>query len=68
MMFPMTYNTANGTCTVTTACNAGNFKFRANSDWNNNLNNFGDNAPADGIPDYNGGNISIPVAGTYTLR
>jgi hypothetical protein len=64
---PMTYNVNAGTWTVTTACNAGNFKFRANGDWSNNLNNFGDNAPADGIPDYNGGNISVPVAGTYTF-
>ena len=64
---PMTFNAATGVWTVTTACVAGNLKFRANADWNNSLNNFGDNAPADGIPDYNGGNIVIPAAGNYTI-
>lgn len=64
---PMTFNASTGTWTVTTNCVAGNFKFRANGDWNNSLNNFGDNAPADGIPDSNGGNISVPSAGSYTF-
>lgn len=64
---PMTFNAASGVWTVTTACVAGNLKFRANGDWKNSLNNFGDNAPADGIPDYNGGNINIPSAGSYTF-
>lgn len=64
---PMTFNASTGVWSVTTACVAGGFKFRANGDWTNSLNNFGDNAPADGIPDYNGGNISIPSAGNYTI-
>lgn len=64
---PMTYNAASGTWSVTTAMVAGEFKFRANGDWTNNLNNFGDNAPADGIPDYNGGNIQVTAAGNYTV-
>jgi starch-binding outer membrane protein SusE/F len=64
---PMTFNAATGVWAVTTACVAGNFKFRANGDWNNSMNNFGDNAPADGIPDYNGGNIPITAAGNYTI-
>jgi hypothetical protein len=63
---PMTYSTVTGKWSVTTNFNAGGFKFRANSDWGDPKNNFGDNSPADGVPDYNGGNITI-TAGTHTV-
>lgn len=63
----MTYNTTTQVWTVTTNMVAGEFKFRANADWNNSLNNFGDNAPADGVPDYNGSNIAVTAAGNYTV-
>ena len=63
---PMTYNAATGKWTVTTTFVAGEFKFRANSDWSDPKNNFGDNTPADGVPDYNGNNIQV-TAGTHTV-
>lgn len=63
---PMTYNAATGKWTVTTNFVAGEFKFRANSDWSDPKNNFGDNTPADGVPDYNGNNIQV-TAGTHTV-
>lgn len=63
---PMTYNATTGKWSVTTLFVAGEFKFRANSDWNDSKNNFGDNTPADGVPDYNGNNIQV-TAGTHTV-
>jgi starch-binding outer membrane protein SusE/F len=60
---PLTYNAATGTYTVTQNMPAGEFKFRANDDWNL---NFGDNN-ADNVPDYGGNNLNIAVAGNYTI-
>lgn len=61
---PMTFNSADGTWTITTNLTAGEMKFRANNDWGI---NFGDNAPADGKPEYDGNNIPVTVAGNYTI-
>lgn len=59
----MTYN-PNGSWSITTNLTVGEMKFRANNDW---AVNFGDNAPADGKPEYDGGNIPVTVAGNYTI-
>jgi hypothetical protein len=64
---PMTYDAANKIWTVTTACGVGHFKFRANGDWNDGTNNFGDNG-ADLSPDYGGSDIAVPTAGTKTIK
>jgi starch-binding outer membrane protein SusE/F len=63
---PMTFSTANGgTWTITTNLLGGQeLKFRANNDW---ALNFGDDAPRDNKPDYNGGNIPIALDGNYTI-
>ena len=61
---PLSYDASSGTWSVTTACGAGNFKFRANGGWDL---NYGDNSPADGVPDAGGDNIAIAAAGTYTI-
>jgi len=42
----------------------GSFKFDVKADWSI---NFGDNNK-DGVADQSGANISVPVAGTYTVR
>lgn len=60
---PMTYDAVTNTWKVTTAFKAGAFKFRINADWGL---NFGDTG-ADLSLEYNGANISIPAAGTYTV-
>ncbi len=61
---PMTFVPASGTWTITVNLTAGEMKFRANDDWGI---NFGDNAPADNKPDYNGSNIVIAADGNYTI-
>ncbi len=61
---PMTYNATTQVWTATIAMSAGEFKFRANSDWGI---NFGDNTPTDGVPDYGGSNLKITAAGNYTI-
>jgi hypothetical protein len=64
---PMTFNAADGTWTLTVNLVGGagkEMKFRANNDW---AINFGDNAPADNKPDYDGGNIAIAESGNYTI-
>lgn len=64
---PMTFNAADGTWTITVNLVGGagkEMKFRANNDWGINL---GDNAPADGKPEYDGGNIPINDSGNYTI-
>ena len=61
----MTFNAGAGTWTLTTNLLGGNeIKFRANDDWTL---NFGDDAPRDNKPDYNGGNIPIALDGNYTI-
>jgi len=60
----MTFNPANGSWTITANLTVGEMKFRANNDW---AVNFGDNAPADGKPEYDGGNIPVTVDGNYTI-
>ncbi|ALD21206.1 SusE domain-containing protein [Hymenobacter sp. DG25A] len=61
---PMTYDATKGVWTITTALKAGEMKFRTNS-WDADK-NFGDNEP-NGMPDYDGKNIKIETAGTYTI-
>lgn len=61
---PMTFNASNGSWSLTTNLVAGEMKFRANNDW---AINFGDNAPADGKPEYDGNNIPVTDAGNYTI-
>ena len=65
---PLTYDPATNTWRTTVALtqatgNDDGVKFRANSAWDI---NFGD-TKADGLLDYNGDNIKIPAAGTYTV-
>jgi hypothetical protein len=54
-----------GNYSITTNLNAGEIKFRANNDW---VIDFGDNAPANGEPDYGGANIQVASAGNYTIK
>jgi len=60
---PLAFNAATGEWSVTMNMPAGEFKFRANDDWNL---NFGDNN-ADNYPDYGGNNLNITQAGNYTI-
>lgn len=63
---PMTYNTATGTWTITlNLSSTGQFKFRANSDWNDSKHNLG--VDGNGNLAYNAGNISVPATGNYTV-
>ena len=59
----MTYSIANKVWTVTATLTAGGMKFRANNDWGLNL---GDNN-GDKKLQYNGNNITIAAAGSYTI-
>jgi starch-binding outer membrane protein SusE/F len=60
----MTYDAPNGVWTATfTTTAAAEFKFRANADWGL---NYGDNG-ADGGLDEGGSNLSVSVAGNYTV-
>lgn len=61
---PMTFDPSNGSWSITTNLVVGEMKFRANNDWGI---NFGDNAPADGKPEYNGDNIAVTQNGNYTI-
>ena len=63
---PMTYDIANKVWTVTTNFQVGSFKFRANGDWSDGKNNFGDDN-ADLSLDYGGANIAITTAGVHTI-
>jgi hypothetical protein len=60
----MTYDIAQNVYIITANLTVGEMKFRANNDWPI---NFGDNAPADGKPEYGGDNIPITTAGNYTI-
>jgi hypothetical protein len=60
----MTFNPSNGSWSITLDLIGGEMKFRANNDWGI---NFGDNAPADNKPEYDGANIQVPLAGNYTI-
>lgn len=59
----MTFNAATGVWSITRDMPAGEFKFRANSDWGI---NFGDNN-GDFKPEYDGSNLNITAAGNYTI-
>ena len=62
---PMTFNAGTGSWTITTNLVGGQeLKFRANNDW---AINFGDDAPRDNKPEYNGSNIPITADGNYTI-
>ncbi|GAB3290991.1 SusE domain-containing protein [Hymenobacter tenuis] len=59
----MTYDAAKQVWTVTLPLKADELKFRANNDWAINMGDKG----ADGMPDYDGDNIKVGAAGTYTV-
>ena len=59
----LTFNASTGVWSITRDMPAGEFKFRANSDWGI---NFGDNN-GDFRPDYDGSNLNITSAGNYTI-
>lgn len=61
----MTYDVTNQVWTVTTNFVAGKFKFRANADWSDGTNNFGDTG-ADLSLEYGGSDIAI-TAGSHTV-
>jgi hypothetical protein len=62
---PMTYDATKKMWTVTTPLTAGEFKFRANGNWDVSL---GNTSPAGSyLTSNNGGNITSPGAGTYTV-
>lgn len=61
---PMTYDAATGVWTLTTNLSVGGeMKFRANNDW---AINYGDRG-ADGLLDFDGDNIQVEEAGSYTI-
>jgi len=61
---PMTYNLTTKVWEVTTNLTAGEIKFRANNAWTINLGDHGN----DGTLEYDGANIAIAEAGSYTIR
>lgn len=66
---PMTYDATTHMWSVTTTLTAGEMKFRANGEW---AINFGDGKKdnkinPDGLLDYDGDNIAVAEAGTYTI-
>jgi retinol-binding protein 3 len=60
---PMTYDEASKTWKITLDLKAGEFKFRANSNWNINL---GDKK-GDGVLKLNGNNLKVAANGNYTV-
>lgn len=60
---PMTYDETNKTWKITLDLKAGEFKFRANSNWNINL---GD-TKGDGVLKLNGNNLKVDANGNYTV-
>ena len=64
---PMTFDPVTKIWSVTTNCVVGGFKFRANGDWSDGTNNFGDNG-ADLSLEYGGANIAIGTAGMHTIK
>ncbi|WP_019987706.1 SusE domain-containing protein [Rudanella lutea] len=61
---PMTYDAKSGTWKAELSLKQDELKFRANDAWTL---NFGDNG-ADGFLEYDGQNIKVPSAGTYTIE
>jgi hypothetical protein len=64
---PMTYNTATGLWTITTALTAGALKFRANDAWDINYGPTDPNALSGSMTFNNANSITINNAGTYTI-
>ena len=62
---PLTYNCDTNTFDVTRTLNAGDFKFRANSDWTL---NYGSSSSTGGALVVNGSNITVAKSGTYTIK
>jgi hypothetical protein len=60
---PMIYNEASKTWKITIDLKAGEFKFRANSDWSINL---GD-TNGDGVLKLGGNNLKVDTSGNYTV-
>ncbi|MBJ6109579.1 SusE domain-containing protein [Hymenobacter sp. BT523] len=70
---PLVYNCDTRTYDLTRTLNAGEFKFRKNSQWNVNgvATNYGANArnaSGTGTLVLDGPNISVPTTGTYTIK
>jgi len=61
---PLTYNATTKKWEGTVALTAGEFKFRANNAWTINL---GGDPDEDGSMNYDGPNLSVDTAGTYTV-
>lgn len=62
---PMTYDATKKVWTVTTTLKADEFKFRANGNWDVSLGNT--NPAGSYLTSNNGGNLTSPGAGTYTV-
>jgi len=62
---PLTYNCDTRTYDVTRTLNAGEFKFRKNSDWGV---NYGSNSSTGGALVSGGNNIVVATTGTYTIK
>ena len=60
----MEFDAVTGIWSKTIDLQKGEMKFRANDGWDM---NYGDNSPADNIPDAGGANIKIESAGNYTI-
>jgi CubicO group peptidase (beta-lactamase class C family) len=60
---PMTYDETNKTWKITLDLKAGEFKFRANNNWNINLGN----TKGDGVLKRNGNNLKVDAKGNYTV-
>ncbi|UOQ96161.1 SusE domain-containing protein [Hymenobacter sp. 5317J-9] len=62
---PLVYNCDTKTYDLTRNLNAGEFKFRKNSDWGV---NYGGNSPTGGALVANGSNIAVATPGLYTIK
>ncbi|OGX91601.1 SusE domain-containing protein [Hymenobacter coccineus] len=61
----LAYDCDSKTYNLTRALNAGDFKFRSNAAWTV---NYGSNSSTGGALVAGGGNITVPAAGTYTIK